>query len=442
NLAKKSMPAVVNIYTTKIIRYSPYEQDELFRRFFEDFMGRRGAPFPGRERGPDQGPGQRPEQQRRMQQALGTGFIIDSSGIILTNNHVIAEADEVRIVLGEDEKDEGIEAKIIGTDPNLDVALLKIKTSKNLTALELGDSSKTEIGDMVIAIGNPFGLGHTVTQGIISATGRSFPNAAFSEYLQTDASINPGNSGGPLINTEGKVVGINNFILASGQGLGFAISINSVKNAIEDLKEGKQVKRGYIGIAPADLTKQLAEEMSLKDMNGVLVTDVTEGEPADKAGIKPYDVIIAVNDKSVSDAKGLIRLVSAIKPGNEAKIKVIREGKEMLFTATVRERPGEQSMQKRPEGREFSGMSLSNLTPDVASQIGAPKTLRGVVVMGIDYDSPAARVGVSRGDVIVEVNRMPVKDLKDFGQAFKKRKQNLLRIFREGVYRIVLVKER
>lgn len=442
NLSKKAMPAVVNIYTTQAKKNTFSQglgEDDYYQKFFEHFFGgqgggRRNMPPPPGGGGPNGEPGPKSN-------ALGTGFVIDADGLILTNHHVINGADEIKVKFDENEKDEGIAAELVSTDPELDVALLKIKTTKKLPFLPLGDSSKIEIGDWVMAIGNAYGLGHTVTKGIISFKGRNISLGLFGDYIQTDTPINPGNSGGPLINTNGEVIGINNAILQQAQGIGFAISIDAVKRVLPSLKEGKEVKRGFIGIGMTDVTKQIQDELGLKDSKGALVNDVTEDGPADKAGMKPYDVIVEADGKAVTDTKSLFNIVTQLKTGADVKFKIIRDKKEQVLSLKIGERQVEGKVAKGPsKDKSFSGMTLQNLTPELAGQLDAPKSVKGVVVAGVDFGSPAANAGIMRGDIIVEINKKQISDTKSFSIAFKKSGSNMLRVFRDGNYRIVLVK--
>jgi serine protease Do len=311
--------------------------DDQFRRFFEEFFGGRlgeNIPVPGQPR-------MIPKKfEKTVPLALGTGFVIDASeGLILTNHHVIQNAEEVKIQLVEEDQDL-IPAEIIGKDPELDVALLKVKTKMKLNSISLGDSDAIDVGEYVVAIGNPLGYGHSVSHGILSAKGRRNPEFKLGKYLQTDASINPGNSGGPLLNVKGEVIGINNAIDARAQGIGFAIPINMVKAILPQLKTKGSVSRGYLGVSAGDLNPETIEQLKLKpNTKGVLIVDLPKGQPADRAGLKPFDVITEVNGMKVMNAQDLTAQVTSIPVGQIAKISYLRNGKEKTIEVKVAERP-------------------------------------------------------------------------------------------------------
>lgn len=447
SLAKKVVPSVVNISTTTTVK-SPFIQgapDDVFRKFFEDFFGPGWGFEQWSEEGPPIGPGgpgrrkRTPSNPKNLPKAvsLGTGFIIDSSGLILTNNHVVAGADEIKVTFTENPDEKPTDGEVVGRDPDMDVALIKVKAKREMVPLPMGDSDSLEVGEYVVAVGNPFGQGHSVTHGIISAKERTVPGlgAGLGNYLQTDAPINPGNSGGPLLNLRGEVIGINNAIDARAQGIGFAIPINTVKNTLPQLKSKGAVERGYIGVLVGEMTPELAEQLGVsRDIRAPFVTSVTPGEPADKAGIKPYDIILEVNGKKVSRTSDLIAAITAVPVGEQAELKINREGKDMKLKVKVGKRPvsGAETdkSKKRPEkgAKVPTGMTLETLTPETARSLGIATNTKGVVVQGIEYGSPADRAGIARGDVIVEVDRKPITNVDDFYSVVKARKSYLVRL--------------
>lgn len=438
-LSKRTIPSVVNIQTVSKVRKSfgrgPGPSDDLFRKFFEDMFrggGRRNLPPPQDE---EEGGNPGPEGM-----ALGTGFIIDSSGLILTNNHVVADADGIKILFTEDSDEKPTDAKIVGRDPDLDLALIKVDTKRKLNPVTLGDSDALEVGEYVFAVGNPFGQGHSVTHGIISAKGRKSPDFALANYIQTDAPINPGNSGGPLLNLKGEVIGINNAIDARAQGIGFAIPINLAKAVLPQLKTTGSVSRGYIGIQVNDLTNEIANRIDApKDVRGCFVAHVYPGEPAEKAGLRPYDIITDFSGKKITSANDLILAVTSTSVGESAKVKVLRAGKAKEFDLKIALRPGnkpEEKRRPRPDGRKeelgktLSGIEVEELTPETAKELGVRPTTKGVVVNDIRFESPADKAGISRGDIIVEVDRKSVKTGEDFYKSLGRKKSYLLRVLR------------
>ena len=459
DLAKRVMPGVVNIATfvrPRMLapgsggRLGPGGQEDLFRRFFEDFFGGRmpqprGVPHGGEE--DEEGETSIPDGKgaKSIPMALGTGFIIDEKeGLILTNHHVIQGAEEVRVQFQEEDSDLAV-AEVIGRDPELDVALLKVK-EKKLTALPLGNSDAMEVGEYVLAVGNPLGYGHTVSHGILSAKGRRNPEFKMGKYLQTDATINPGNSGGPLINMRGEVIGINNAIDARAQGIGFAIPINLVKQILTQLKTKGSVSRGFLGISVGDLTPELAGQMKLDSkLKGVIISDLTPGAPAAEAGLKPYDVITSINGEKVTNAQDLTAKVTAIAVGEKAKIDFIREGKEKSITVKVSERPimGVAKAEKKEKPSKTSksifadfGFKVTEVNAQNASQLGVPpEAIKGkkcLAVSDIEYGKAAANAGLSRGDVILDVAGQEVKNITELDRAFKnlKGKSVMMRVKR------------
>jgi serine protease Do len=446
DLSKRLVPSVVNIYTTQTVNSNPYgsgPQSEFYRRFFEQFFGEEfgvpGAPNGGGSNG---GPNGMP--QRKRANSLGTGFIIDEKeGLILTNYHVIAEADEIKVILTEDDKDQdGIDAKVVGGDSEADVAVLKIKTNRKLQAAPFGDSDALQVGEWVMAIGNPFGHGHTVTKGIISAKERVVaPISQFSNYLQTDTPINPGNSGGPLINTSGEVIGINTAINAAAQGIGFAIPINYVKKILPELRSKGAVTRGFIGVNITEINPQLSSYLKLpKNAKGVIVSEIYDGEPAAKAGIQVYDVITEVNGKKIQDGRQLIGTVSSINPGTSVSVKVLRSGKEKEFKVLVGKRPSREAMLGQRGGpkspKNFAkpavdpGMSVEDLDAELRRELDLPSSAQGVVVARISPNGPAEEAGLERGDLIVEVDQKPTPNARAFNAIFRESKVYLVRFRR------------
>ncbi|MGZ3704161.1 MAG: Do family serine endopeptidase [Bdellovibrionota bacterium] len=432
-LSKRLVPSVVNIYTTQTVQ-NPYggQQGELYRRFFEQFFG---EDFGG------QG-GMPPGPQTRKATSLGSGFIIDDKeGLILTNYHVIADADEVKVILTEEDADrEGIDAKVVGGDAEADVALVKIKSSRKLTAAPLGDSDVLQVGEWVMAVGNPFGHGHTVTKGIISAKERVVPPISqFAAYLQTDTPINPGNSGGPLINTAGEVIGINSAINAAAQGIGFAIPINYVKHILPELRSRGAVTRGFIGVNISELNPKLALGMKLpKNTRGVVVSEVIEGEPGAKAGLQRYDVILSINDKHIVDERQLVTTVSSFAPGTTITVKVNRAGKEKTIKVVVGKRPTREKLTQRSgPGKALQpklnlGMQVSELDDDARKELGMPASVRGVVVESVTEGGPAEEAGLEPRDVIVEVDQKPTPGLRAFNSMFKEPRIYLISFMHEG----------
>jgi serine protease Do len=424
---KKAAPSVVNIYTTRLVHMrlfrSPLFNDPFFRQFFGDQFG--------------------PEVTRK-ELSLGSGVIVSPDGYILTANHVVEGADEVKVKVG-DKKE--YTARIIGTDPPTDVAVLKID-AKDLSAITLADSDQMEVGDVVLAIGNPYGLSRTVTMGIVSALGRSGLRGfnQYQDFIQTDAPINPGNSGGALVDAEGRLVGINTAIKSSSagnEGIGFAVPINLARYVMERLISGGKVVRASLGVLwPQDLTPELAEAFKLPNQNGALIGDVAPNSPAQKAGIKSGDVIIAFNGKNVSDAHSLQLLVSECSPGSRATIKLLRDGEVKTVTVTfaelrheVAKNVNDQNNNSSPDKSKtdaLDGVTFTDLDRQVREQLNIPGNLPGALVVEVDPDSNSADAGLQRGDLIVEINRQRVRNAEDAGSLCRLAKGNqiLLKIWR------------
>jgi serine protease Do len=419
NIAKAMSPAVVNIRSTSKQRAQEMTEffgggggsDDLLERFFGGQGGRQQRP-------------QRPREQET--QAAGTGFVISKEGYILTNNHVVEGATKVEVNFLGEENDVFHEARVVGRDPLTDSALIQlVEPKKDLIEVKFGDSSQMQPGDWVMAIGNPFGLAHTVSVGVISATARSFPIAEqrFADVLQTDAAINPGNSGGPLLNARGEVVGINTAIYTDSQrqgniGIGFAVPINSVRELIPQLRSGK-VSRGVIGVSVTPVPAEALAEFGLKERRGALVGTVARGRPADKAGIEPGDVILEFNGKAVKNRDELVATVVATRPGTTVPVKILRDKQEKTLSITVDEldldeegnRAEAQRTATEPdeEPSQGFGITLSALTAETARRLRAPSDVQGVLVSDVEQGSPAFRASIVRGDIITRINRQQVR---------------------------------
>ncbi|MCL5022817.1 MAG: DegQ family serine endoprotease, partial [Nitrospirae bacterium] len=370
---------------------------------------------------------QEPRELKRK--ALGSGFIINKEGYIVTNNHVVQKAKDITVIL-KDKKQ--YPAKVIGTDPKTDIALIKIDAPESLISAPLGDSDALRDGESVIAIGNPFGLAETVTSGIVSAKGRTIGAGPYDDFIQTDASINPGNSGGPLINFHGEVVGINTAIVATGQGIGFAVPINMAKDILLQLKEKGKVTRGWLGVSIQEVTPEIAKSFGLPGEQGALISDIVPDGPAEKAGFKRGDVILELNGKVVKDYHELPRMVALMAPGEKAAFTILRDGKKEKITAVVGEMKEEETPKAPEEGANLLGITLQPVNQAIASELGMKK-VEGLVVTNVEAGSIASEAGIQRGDVILEVDRRPVNTLREFSDALGKgQKALLLLIFRNG----------
>lgn len=397
-LASKASPSVVNIRTVKTVEGVgqmplPFGPDDPLRDFFERFFGE-----------------QMPKNFK--QQALGTGFIIDKDGYILTNNHVVEKSDDIKVKLADERE---FAAKIIGRDPKTDLALIKIDSDKPLVPLPLGDSGKLAVGEWVVAIGNPFGLGNTVTAGIVSAKYRQIGAGSYDNFIQTDASINPGNSGGPLLNTAGEVIGINTAIFSQSGGsigIGFAIPIDMAKDLLPQLKKGKVI-RGWLGVMIQKITPDLKEKLKLKDEKGALVADVTEGGPADKAGIRRGDVIVSFDGKEIKEMHDLPFLVASTPVGKAVAVEVMRQGQKKRLEVKIEELKEEREAAVVSEKKAKLGMIVKEITPELASNLGLSDK-SGLVVVEVEDGSPAATAGFIPGDIIVEVDQQVVKKLQEY----------------------------
>jgi serine protease Do len=419
-LVKEARPSVVNISTVKVIKgggerepLTPFGPQDPFKDFFDRFFK-------------DQMP------REFKQQSLGTGFIIDKDGFILTNNHVVEKTDEIKVRLSDDKE---YIAQIIGRDPKTDLALIKIEPENSLTPLPMGDSDKLEVGEWVIAIGNPFGLGNTVTAGIVSAKYRQIGMGTYENFIQTDASINPGNSGGPLLNIKGEVIGINTAIFSrtgGSVGIGFAIPVNMAKELLPQLKKGKVV-RGWLGVMIQTITPELKDKLDLKNEKGALVADVTSGGPADTAGIKRGDVIVMFDGKEIKEMKDLPYIVGSTPVGKEVTVEVIRKGRTERIQVKIGELEGEKEAQVEVAEGPKLGLTVHELTPELARGYGLTET-SGLVVVDVEGNSPASEAGIRPGDLIVEIDQVPVRDLDRFNK--------IISGYRDGDTVLFLVKRR
>jgi serine protease Do len=421
DVVSAAAPAVVTIRTQGKARVSPtqfegpdqQDPEDLLRRFFGDQFGQRG------QRGPRQSA---PRQQR----ALGSGVIVTTDGYILTNNHVVDGADEIKVEMTDDRS---FSAKLVGTDKASDLALLKV-TASDLHPIALGNSEAVKVGDVVLAVGNPLGVGQTVTMGIISAKGRSTSvgDGGYEDFLQTDAPINHGNSGGALVNTKGELVGINSQILSNSDGnigIGFAIPVNMAKNVMEQLRTKGKVTRAQLGVTVQGVTSEMAESLGLKQSTGAIVSSVAPGSAAERAGVKRGDVIQSLNGQSVHDTNTLRNRVAESGPGSTAELVVLRDGSEKHLTVKLDEANPEKMARGRdsvPDSDDNTalGVSVAPLTPELAARAKAPKDAKGLLVEDVNPDGRAAAAGIQAGDIIQEVNRQTVNSVDDLRAAMKK----------------------
>lgn len=436
-IVKTASPAVVNISTSRTVDQksfrSPLMDDPFFRRFFGDQL-------------PNSNGGKR----KHKESSLGSGVIVDSSGYIITNNHVVAKADEIKVLLSDKREFIG---KVVGTDPKSDLAVVKIE-AKNLPSIPWGNSDNLEVGEYVLAIGNPFGLNQTITMGIVSAVGRANVGIAdYEDFIQTDAAINPGNSGGALVNVNGELIGINTAIFSrSGgyMGIGFAVPSNMAKTVMNSLIKTGKVVRGWLGVSIQKVTKDLAKQFDLKDANGALIGEVMPDTPAKAGGIKDGDVIISFDGKAIDSPTTLRNLVAQTEVGKRTDVIVVRDGKRKTLKVKIGEQPkdvGRVSMgggdSDSGESSALAGLEVRTLTKDIAKQIGVPDGTKGVVVASVEPNSAAQDAGLRRGDVIVELNRKRVRKLSDFKKIAKKinvKRNILLRVKRKGGKFFIVIK--
>ncbi|HKW31366.1 MAG TPA: DegQ family serine endoprotease [Candidatus Acidoferrum sp.] len=423
---KSVLPTVVNISSSKVVRAraeSPEDRMPFFRQFF------------GGEGDGDENFGL-PQPRDHREKSLGSGVVVSPEGYILTNNHVVDGATEVRVTLSDKRE---FQARIVGTDPQTDVAVLKIEAS-GLSPITIGDSSKAEVGDTVLAIGDPFGVGETVTKGIVSATGReNLGIEDYEDFIQTDAPINPGNSGGALINDRGELIGINTAIITHGsggnQGIGFAVPSNLARTVMEEILKNGKVTRAYLGIYPQDVSPSIAKAFGEKDPHGVLVGDVSPNSPAQAAGLQRGDIILEVNGKPMTGSNQLRMTISMMEPGSEAKLTVVRDGSQRELTVTLHELPTERvenSSEADGQPQTAAGVEVGDLTPDIKQQLNLPSTITGVVVKRFNPSSPLADSGLRKGDIVQEVNHQPIKNASDFYNAMHKDDKNPLLLVNRG----------
>ncbi|HEY1758189.1 MAG TPA: DegQ family serine endoprotease [Bryobacteraceae bacterium] len=423
-VVKQVVPAVVNINSTKIVKAQANgggSPDDLFRQFF----GELGPNGPGQFGG--NGNSRQfniPQPQDQRERGVGSGVIVSSNGYILTNNHVVDGASEVTVTLHDKRE---FKAKVIGTDPRTDIAVIKIDAS-NLPTLTLADSSKVEVGDIVLAIGDPFGVGQTVTQGIVSATGRSgLGIEELEDFIQTDAAINPGNSGGALVDDEGHLIAINTAIVGNSGGnvgIGFAVPINIAKHDMDSILAHGKVDRGYLGVHIEDVTPALARAFHTT-AGGALIGDISPNAPAANAGLKKGDIVTAINGETINDADQLKQMVGTLDPNTKISMKVMRDGRPMDFNVVLGEFPSndEHASNALPSGNNSSeseaiqGVTVESLTPDIAQQLKLPASTKGVVVDKVNPSSDAAEAGLQQGDVIQEVNHQAVTTAQEFHRA-------------------------
>lgn len=430
---KKAAPSVVNIFATRAARerdlrgLHPFFNDPMFRELFPSVPDR-----------------------RQKEQSLGSGVIVSADGYILTSNHVIEGADDIRVEMANGQSRELV-AKLVGADPATDTAVLKVE-GEDLPAITLANSDQLEVGDVVLAIGNPFGIGQTVTMGIVSATGRGELGITdYEDFIQTDASINMGNSGGALVDAQGRLVGINTAILSrtgGNQGVGFAIPINMGRNILERFIQYGKVARGFLGVGLQPLSPELAERLELKDQNGALVAGVEEGTPASEAGLKAGDLITEFNGKKVTDHRQLRLMVSQTPPKTKASFKVLRDGKARNFSVTLAELPTERTLSgmmresREPSPSEaLAGIELRDLDGRSRRQFNIPSQVRGALVSSVDPESAGGRAGLREGDVILEVEREPVTSAESALERSERSESGklLLRVWSRGAMKFVFV---
>jgi serine protease Do len=400
-LAETASPSVVNIRTEKIVtgggrvsrHFEPSNPNDPTNDLFERFFG-------------DQ------RQREFKQRSLGSGFIIDPKGFIVTNNHVVENTDEIKVILKDGREYDAI---IVGRDPSTDVALIKIEPTADLPYLTLGDSDEVTVGQWVMAIGNPFGLGHTVTAGIVSAKGRVLGSGPYDDYIQTDTSINPGNSGGPLLNLKGHVIGINTAIVQGGQGLGFSIPVKLASGIIDQLKEDGNVTRGWLGVSIQEIQGDVAKYYGLPSGKGVLIMEAFKGDPADKAGLKAKDIVIAIDGKKVESVKDLTGIVASQKVGDKVKVTFLRGDKEKTVKVTVGKREDRRTAGAKGMGSGDAdlGIDIASITPELAKQYNLGD-MPGVLITGVKPRSKGGEAGLIHGDIIKEINHKPIKSEDDY----------------------------
>ncbi len=437
-VVKKVVPSVVKVSVTTTpkgasSRGMQFPDQQFFRRFFGDDFG--GGDLEKNFRAP-------------KQHGLGSGVIVTKDGYILTNNHVVENADEVKVSLNDGRE---FTAKVIGKDPKSDIAILRID-AKDLPVIQIADSDKSEVGDLVLAVGNPFGVGQTVTMGMVSATGRGNLGLDYEDFIQTDAAINPGNSGGALVDAEGRLIGINTAILSrsgGNQGIGFAVPVNLARMVMESLVKDGRVVRGFLGVSIQDLTPALAQEFNLKEASGAIVSDVSPKSPAEKAGLKSGDIITDFNGKPVTDSRHLKLQVAQVAPGKTVPVKILRDGKSKTVEVSLKEIPGSDVASNNSgdkdaaPGDSLDGVGVSNLDNTARSQLKLPANIKGALVTEVDPNSPSYEAGLRQGDIIQEINRQPIASADDAVKLTEnaKEKRTLLRVWSKGGSRYIVVDE-
>ena len=426
-VVKKVLPSVVTITSSRMVKASAEGGDDGIPPMFRQFFGG----------DPDNGGGQSRMPRQQKEQGMGSGVIVSANGYILTNNHVVDHATTVTVIMPDKHE---FKARVVGADPKTDIAVLKVDAS-GLEPITIGDSDKVQVGDYVLAVGNPFGVGKTVTMGIVSATGRANLGIEdYEDFIQTDASINPGNSGGALVNDRGELIGINTAILANGsegnQGIGFAVPVRVARDVMQQIVASGKVTRAYLGVKAQEVTPSIAKDFHEPEVTGALIGDVMPGSPAEKAGLEKGDIILDIDGKPVTGSAELRMHVSLMAPGTKVNVKVFRDGAEKTLPLTLAEMPTETARNAQPESQSedaLQGITVENVTTQTARQLGLPPTAAGVVVTGVDPGSKAADSGLKRGDVIQEVNHRPVRNTSDFESAMRNAKDDaLLLVNRQG----------
>jgi len=447
-LVKRVAPSVVKVLVTERAKnvpaqeMPPFMDDPMFRQFFGDQFGNRGN--------------SRRIYRQPQQEGLGSGVIVSTDGYVLTNNHVVNGADVIKVTLADGRE---LTAKVVGTDPQSDLAVVKVE-AKDLPAITFSDSDKLEVGDRVLAIGNPFGIGQTVTSGMVGGLGRATMGLDYEDFIQTDAAINPGNSGGALVDVQGRLVGINTAILSrsgGSQGIGFAIPSNLARNVMEQLVKGGKVVRGYLGVSLQDLTPELVDAFKLKAREGALVSDIVPGSPAAKAGLKSGDVLTDFNGKKITDGRHLKLTVANVAPGTEVPVGVLRDGKATELKVKIGENTGKRMRgsnsenddnDKNPSSKDndtgtLNGVGVGDLDPQTRREFDIPAKVQGAIVTDVDPSSPAANVGLQPGDVIQEINHHPIRSAEDAVKLTEKTetKKTLLKVWSQRGIRFVIVDE-
>jgi serine protease Do len=425
-VVKKVLPSVVTITSARVVKTGAQGGDDGIPPMFRQFFGDQGN-----------GGGQPRMPRQQKEEGMGSGVIVSPNGYILTNNHVVDHATTVTVIMPDKRE---YKARVVGADPKTDIAVLKVDAD-SLEPITIGDSDKVQVGDYVLAVGNPFGVGKTVTMGIVSATGRANLGIEdYEDFIQTDASINPGNSGGALVNDRGELIGINTAILANGsegnQGIGFAVPVSVARNVMAQIIDNGKVTRAYLGVMAQEVTPAISKAFHETEVRGALIGDVTPNSPAQKAGLEKGDIILDINGKPINNSAELRMHVSLMAPGTRVNVKVFRDGAEKTIPLTLAEMPTETAKNEQPadSGEDaLQGITVENVTARMAQQLGLPATAAGVVVTNVDPAGKAADSGLKRGDVIQEVNHKPVRNTADFESAMRNAKDaTLLLVNRQG----------